>query len=187
MIIIFAKQKHEYVFPFFLQKWEHTLCTMNPTSFSPLIYSVFFNLLGAWSSKITQNSEISRNHGRGRGEAFSHHLHLAPKFSPPGGNTRGPGCLPIPCPEGLASSLPARSHQLSYYLSRHKPNYRPCPKGAVGFMGRVRRQRQAGVKPCPPTHTLPCLSLWNSSPSTQTSPCHLFLATTMVLEYFLCF
>lgn len=111
------------------------------------------------------------------GEAFSHHLHLAPKFSPPGGNTRGPGCLPIPCPEGLASSLPARSHQLSYYLSRHKPNYRPCPKGAVGFMGRVRRQRQAGVKPCPPdTHTsLPLsLKLLTFHPDQPLSPlpCH---------------
>lgn len=77
------------------------------------------------------------------------------------------------------------AHQLSYYLSRHKPNYRPCPAGAVGFMRRVRRQSQAGVNPptsppfFPPSLKTPPLP---PKPTPVSSP-------AMVLEIFslLCF
>lgn len=121
-------------------------------------------------SPAPQRSKVVRNSKtlgiRGRLGGMSCHLHLAPKVSLPGDPARSSGCLRTPCPAGLPSSLPARSHQLSYYLSRHKPNYRACPEGAVGFMGRVRRQKQAGVNPCTPLTSLPLLKL---HPSTQTN------------------
>lgn len=103
----------------------------------------------------------------------------------PGGTARSPHCLhPEPCRPSLIP--PARSHQLSYYLSRHKPNYRPCPEGTVGFMGRVRRQKQAGVNPCPPISLPffpPSLKLHLSHPNRLLSP--LLSPTPWLWKYFL--
>lgn len=120
------------------------------------------------------------------GDGLSHHIHLGPKFCPPGGDTGSPGCLLSPVQQDSPHPSPfTRSHQLSYYLSRHKPNYRPCPAGAVGFMRRVRRQSQAGVNPptsppfFPPSLKTPPLP---PKPTPVSSP-------AMVLEIFslLCF
>lgn len=41
--------------------------------------------------------------------------------------------LLTPC--SRSGLIPPFSYQLTYYLSRHKPNYRPCPGGTVGFGG----------------------------------------------------